>query len=164
MNMRIAFLFILLHLSGFSQSEEYMKLLEKYYNDFPTISCSQAARLVDAENTYFLDTREKREFEVSHIKGAQCVGYDHFSMSSLKNVPKDAAVIVYCSIGVRSQNIGEKLRKAGYSNVRNLYGGFFQWSNSGLPKMNSSGTVTSKIHGFSREWGKWITKGSVVYK
>ncbi len=140
-----------------------MKMLEKYYNDFPTISCSQAARKIGNNEVVFLDTREKKEFQVSHIQGAKCVGYDNFSMNSVKNVDKDAEIIVYCSIGARSQNIGEKLVKAGYTNVKNMYGGLFLWSNTGLPKTDSNGKRTDKIHGYSSDWGKWITKGKVVY-
>lgn len=163
--MRLFILFLFIQLSGLAtaQSDEYMKMLDTYYNDFPTISCSSAARKTGNSNVYFLDTREKKEFEVSHIKGAQCVGYDYFNINSVKSIPKDAEIIVYCSIGARSQNIGEKLAKAGYTNVKNLYGGFFQWTNSGLPKLDSKGKMTPKIHGFSPDWGKWIEKGNVVY-
>ena len=162
--MRIFLFFLVLITStAFGQSAEYEKMLKPYYNDFPTITCSKASRLTTTSNVYFLDTREQKEFDVSHIKGAQCVGYDNFKMSSIRSIPKDATIIVYCSIGARSQTIGEKLVKAGYKNVSNLYGGFFQWSNSGLPKYTSDDKMTQKIHGYSKEWGKWITKGVVVY-
>lgn len=159
----ITFLFLLLGFSTFGQSAEYIKMLDGYYSDFPTISCSEAAKKVGTANVYFLDTRETKEFNISHIKGAKCVGYDKFAMSSVSKIPKDAEIIVYCSIGARSQTIGEKLKKAGYTNVKNLYGGFFQWNNSGLSKVNSSGKTTTRIHGFSKDWGKWITKGTIVY-
>lgn len=160
--MRLFILFVLVSLNGFGQTTEYMKMLETYYTDFPTISCSKAAQLIGEDNTYFLDTREQKEFNTSHIKGATCVGYDNFNINTVKEIPKDAQIVVYCSIGARSQNVGEKLVDAGYTNVVNMYGGFFQWSNSGLPKYTSSGQ-TKKIHGFSKSWGKWITNGSVVY-
>ncbi|MFT5778734.1 MAG: rhodanese-related sulfurtransferase [Crocinitomicaceae bacterium] len=161
--MRILIFFLLIGFSGFSQSKEYVKLLESYYTDFPTISCSNAARLMSDKAVYFLDTRESKEFAVSHIKGARAIGYDKFKMKSVSSIPKDAVIIVYCSIGARSQTIGRKLKKEGYTNVKNLYGGFFQWNNSGLPKVDSQGNVTKKIHGYSKDWGKWITSGTVVY-
>jgi rhodanese-related sulfurtransferase len=161
--MRILIFFLLIGFSGFSQSKEYVKLLESYYTDFPTISCSNAARLMSDKAVYFLDTRESKQFAVSHIKGARAIGYDKFKMKSVSSIPKDAVIIVYCSIGARSQTIGRKLKKEGYTNVKNLYGGFFQWNNSGLPKVDSQGNVTKKIHGYSKDWGKWITSGTVVY-
>ncbi len=161
--MRIILFFLLIGFNSFGQTSDYQKMLKKYYNGFPTISCSEAARKIGNPSVLFLDTREKEEFEISHIRGATCVGYDDFNMSSLKLVPKDAEIIVYCSIGARSQTIGEKLKAEGYTNVRNLYGGFFQWSNSGLQKVDSHGNPTVRIHGYSKDWGKWITKGKIVY-
>lgn len=161
--MRILLFFLLIGFNSFGQTTEYQKMLKEYYNGFPTISCSAASRKIGNPSILFLDTREKEEFKISHIKGATYVGYDKFTMSTMRLVPKDAEIIVYCSIGARSQDIGEKLQKAGYTNVKNLYGGFFQWNNSGLQKVDSNGNPTVRIHGFSKEWGKWITKGTVVY-
>lgn len=138
-------------------------MLSKYYSDFPTISINDAYHKLGNDKVYFLDTREKKEFEISHIKNARHVGYDNFDLSSLSDIPKDAEIIVYCSVGARSQTIGEKLKKAGYTNVKNLYGGMFHWANRSYPMVNSNGERTTKVHGYSRDWGKWVTKGTVVY-
>lgn len=161
------YLFLLLTLftfTAYGQSKEYRSMLKKYYSsDFPTISIANAKAKIGQANVYFLDTREKKEYEVSHIKTAIQVGYDNFSMSSVSKLPKDAEIIVYCSIGARSQNIGLKLKKAGFKNVKNLYGGMFYWANSNYPMVDSSGASTTKIHGFSTDWGKWVNRGTVVY-
>ncbi len=161
--MRIFLFIVLFHLTANGQSDSYRKMLSNYYTDFPTISCNDAANMVGKDNVYFLDTREQKEFDVSHIRTAQCVGFDNFKMSSVNEIPKDGTIVVYCSIGARSQDIGEKLKKAGYTDVRNLYGGIFHWNNSGYRMVNNAGERTSKIHGFSKEWGKWITRGKVIY-
>ncbi len=112
-----------------------------------------------------LDTRQKEEFHVSHLKNAVWVGHTEFSLDSvLLNIPdKNSAIVVYCSIGVRSENIGEKLMNAGYSNVQNLYGGIFEWKNKGFPVFNSEGEETGKVHAFSKKWGKLLTNGEKVY-
>jgi rhodanese-related sulfurtransferase len=163
--MRYLFLFItLLTFTAFGQSKEYRSMLKKYYSaDFPTISIADAKAKIGKPNVYFLDTREKEEFNVSHIKTAMQVGYDNFDISSVSKLPKDAEIIVYCSIGARSQTIGQKLIKAGYTNVKNLYGGLFHWANNSYPMRDPSGEKTTKIHGFSTDWGKWIYRGTVVY-
>ncbi|NQZ37444.1 MAG: rhodanese-like domain-containing protein [Crocinitomicaceae bacterium] len=163
MNMRIIFFFLLIGFNSFGQSSDYQEMLKEHYNGFPTISCSAAARKVSDPKVAFIDTREKEEYNVSHIKNALCVGYENFSINSLSLIPKNAEIIVYCSVGIRSMDIGQRLKKAGYTNVKNLYGGFFQWNNSGLPKISSTGSLTSRIHGYSEDWGKWLTKGSIVY-
>ena len=76
-----------------------------------------------------LDSRSAGEFEVSHIKDAIWIGYKDFELQKvLTEIPdKDTEIVIYCSIGVRSEKIGERLQEAGYKNVRNLYGGIFQW-------------------------------------
>lgn len=162
--MRILFIIaVLFTLPAFGQSSEYKKMLKKYYSDFPTISINDAYNKMGNDNVFFLDTREQKEFDVSHIKNAKCVGYDHFDISSVSSIPKDAEIIVYCSIGARSQTIGEKLKSAGYSNVKNLYGGMFHWANRKYPMVDNDNKRTTNIHGFSKEWGRWVTKGTVVY-
>ena len=75
----------------------------------------------------FLDAREKKEFTVSHLKHATWVGYDDFDMTRVQTIPKDKKIIVYCSVGFRSEKITEKLVKAGYTNVSNVVGGIFEW-------------------------------------
>jgi rhodanese-related sulfurtransferase len=110
----------------------------------------------------FLDAREIEEFEVSHIPGAVFVGYDDFDLKSVADIPKDATVIVYCSVGYRSEKIGEQLLRAGFRNVKNLYGGIFHWVNTGRPVVNAKGP-TKKVHAYNERWGKWLLKAEKVY-
>jgi rhodanese-related sulfurtransferase len=120
--------------------------------------------LVD-ENTLIFDTRKKEEFNVSHIENAIWVGYDAFHLDSFKNhaPDKNKPILVYCSIGVRSEDIGEKLLKAGYTNVKNLYGGIFEWKNQGHTVYNNLQKETDSVHAFNKYWGKFLTKGIKVY-
>lgn len=112
-----------------------------------------------------LDARQKEEYDVSHLKNALWVGFKTFDPEavSAKIVDKDTEIVVYCSIGVRSENIGEKLREAGYTNVKNLYGGIFEWKNEGHPVYDADGNETEKVHAFSKHWGKLLKKGEKVY-
>ncbi len=116
-------------------------------------------------NSILLDTREIEEFNVSHIEKAVFVGYSKFDPKIvLEQCPnKEAEIIVYCSLGVRSENIGEKLQKLGYSNVRNLYGGIFEWKNKGNVVVNNQGKITEEVHAFSKMWGKYLLKGTKIY-
>ncbi|MBR9832162.1 rhodanese-like domain-containing protein [bacterium] len=115
------------------------------------------------QSTTFIDSREKVEFDVSHIKGATWVGYDDFDMARMDAISKNEPIIIYCSVGYRSEKIGEKLLQAGYTNVSNLYGGIFEWVNQGKPVVDLSGEPTTKIHGYSKTWGIWLSKGEKVY-
>jgi len=53
----------------------------------------------------FIDAREKKEFDVSHIRNAIYAGYKDFNLAMLNAVSKQSEVIVYCSIGKRSEDI-----------------------------------------------------------
>lgn len=110
-----------------------------------------------------LDTREMNEFKVSHIEGARYIGYNNFSISSLKDIPKDTEIVVYCSLGVRSEQIGEKLKEAGFKNVKNLYGGIFEWKYQEQVIIDKKGNETDEVHTYDKEWSKWLLKGNKVY-
>ncbi|MBT8184215.1 MAG: rhodanese-like domain-containing protein [Eudoraea sp.] len=124
------------------------------------------AEKLNPKKVTLLDSRKKEEFDVSHLKGAMWVGHKKFRIDSvLKHLPdKDQTVVVYCSIGVRSEDIGEKLMKAGFTDVQNLYGGIFEWKNKGYPVYNLKGRETDSVHAYSKKWGKLLTTGIKVYE
>ena len=122
------------------------------------------AKAAQAKHIYLLDARELREFEVSHIETARFVGFNDFSLDRVADIPKDSAIIVYCSVGYRSEKVGEKLIAAGYTHVVNLYGGIFQWVNEGNPVVDETNAPTQKVHAYSKSWGVWLKKGEKVYK
>lgn len=111
----------------------------------------------------FLDARERKEYEVSHIKNAIWVGYDDFKLSRVKSLSKTDKIVVYCSVGYRSEKVSEKLVKAGFRNVYNLYGSIFEWVNQGRPVYDMNGKKTNRVHAFDREWGRWLKEGVKVY-
>ena len=115
------------------------------------------------DEVIILDTRNKDEFEVSHLANAIFAGYKDFDLARVKTIHKERRIIVYCSIGVRSENIGEKLIRAGYKNVENLYGGIFDWKNKGFPVVDSKGNPTEKVHAFSKHWSKWLKNAEKTY-
>jgi rhodanese-related sulfurtransferase len=111
----------------------------------------------------WLDAREREEFEVSHIANALWAGYDDFSLDRLNGISKHTPIVVYCSVGYRSEKIAEKLIAAGYTHVANLVGGMFDWVNCGYPVVDTAGSPTAKVHAFSPAWGIWLEKGEKVY-
>lgn len=123
----------------------------------PTIGVEELKNTT--EEVYILDAREKKEYEVSHIPNAQYIGYNKIDKSLLKEIPKDAKVVLYCSIGYRSEKIGEKFRKKGFTNVHNLYGSIFEWVNQGNPVVDKDGQPTSKVHCYNKKWSQWVMDG-----
>jgi len=117
----------------------------------------------DMKDVLMLDARELNEYKVSHIKNARFVGYDQFEVDKIRSVNKNQKIVVYCSVGYRSEKISEKLKQAGFADVSNLYGGIFEWVNQGNPVVDEKGKVTENIHAYSKTWGVWLDKGVKVY-
>ena len=160
---KIFILFLVISSAAFGQ-KKLDKLLNKFNNNnVPYIYVDSLA----TTNAILLDARETKEYEVSHIKEAISVGYDDFKLKeTLKKLPKekDIKIVVYCSIGIRSETIAYQLIKEGYTNVYNLYGGIFEWKNNNFQVIDSLGNYTDKIHTFDSDWSKWLTKGEKVYE
>ncbi len=116
------------------------------------------------QDIIYLDAREKKEFDVSKINNAIWVGYDDFNLSRMYGIGKDKKIIVYCSVGYRSEKISEKLLKNGFTDVSNMYGGIFEWVNEEKEVVNSNNEPTRKVHAFDRTWGIWLKKGKKVYE
>ena len=113
--------------------------------------------LKDIQNeVHIFDARERSEYQLSHIAGAQYLGYNDFDETRLAGIPKDSKIVLYCSIGYRSEKIGEKLRKQGYTNIYNLYGSIFEWANQGYPLVDKDGQPTRKLHTYNAKWSKWV--------
>lgn len=125
----------------------------------------QAENLRETESVLLLDTRKQEEFNISHLKNAIWVGDKAFDPSAiLEQLPdQQKPIIVYCSIGVRSEDIGEKLLALGYTNVQNLYGGIFQWKNNNGLVYNLKNKPTDSVHAFDKHWGKLLLRGVKVY-
>ncbi|HFC00687.1 MAG TPA: rhodanese-like domain-containing protein [Phaeodactylibacter sp.] len=111
------------------------------------------------EDVVLLDARPQKEYDVSHIKGAKRIGFKKLDESALEGVDKDEQIVIYCSIGYRSEKVGEKLRKMGYKNVYNLYGSIFEWINQGNEVVDKDGKPTQKVHTYNKRWSKWVEDG-----
>lgn len=160
----LSFLFLLLFFSPDAFSQKRLeKTLKRFNNE--SVPYTYVTELAENEKALLLDARESEEFEVSHLKDAIWVGHKTFEIDSLLRIIPDrnTEIVVYCSIGVRSEKIGDRLLKAGYSNVKNLYGGIFEWKNNGYPVFDNDNQETQKIHAFSKYWGKLLTQGEKVY-
>lgn len=110
-----------------------------------------------------LDTRERAEYDMSHLPNAIWVGYDDFSKDRIQHLSKETPIVTYCSVGYRSERIGEQLQKLGFQKVYNLKGSIFQWVNEERPIVDKNGEPTDKVHGFNKTWSKWVKHGQVEY-
>lgn len=143
----------------------YQQLLRTLYRrTVPTVAPAALAReLAGPGAPLLLDVRTPAEFGVSHLQGARFVNFDSLAAEQLPDVPRSRPVVVYCSVGVRSERLGEHLHALGFQQVRNLYGGLFEWVNEGYPVYNANG-LTANVHPYSAVWSPWLKRGRKVYE
>ncbi|MDF1694208.1 MAG: rhodanese-like domain-containing protein [Saprospiraceae bacterium] len=160
---KILILWCILVAPSFSQetviqcvNPEFDQLVDQYLNySVPTISVADAFESRD--KFIFLDARETNEYNTSHIEKAVHIGYNHFNIEALNSkFAKDTPLIVYCSIGYRSEKIGEILKKNGFHKVYNLYGSIFEWVNQHHPIVDKGAKPTDQLHTYNKKWGKWV--------
>ncbi len=119
-----------------------------------------AAELGESDGLILLDAREREEFEVSHLNGSRWIGFDDFVPERVEDLDRTKPVVIYCSIGKRSEILGEQLADLGFTKVRNLRGGIFDWANQDLPLVTNSDDEerkTNAVHPFNRWWGRWLS-------
>lgn len=84
-----------------------------------------------------LDVRTDREWAGGHIAGACFLDFleDGFRDRATL-LPKDRPIALYCASGGRSEDAMNLLAKAGFPELYNLRGGFFDWEDAGRPVSN----------------------------
>ncbi|MFH1487492.1 MAG: rhodanese-like domain-containing protein [Pseudomonadota bacterium] len=116
----------------------------------------------EASEVLVFDTREKEEYETSHIQSAHLVdpgmSADVF-IQTYGNRIQGKHLIFYCSVGERSslfiERIRERALKKGPASLSNLQGGIFRWYNENYPVFNRQGE-TDAIHPFDHYWGRFV--------
>lgn len=102
-----------------------------------------------------LDVRTPNEFAVSHLHGARQVDPAISGPTLAATLPRDRAVVVYCSVGYRSSDCATRLLQAGFTNVLNLEGSIFQWANEGHP-VERDGQRVHEVHPYNTTFGKLL--------
>ena len=85
-----------------------------------------------------IDCREQDEWDAGHIPHAHLASTNDLNhqvaqLASKGIIAKDTPIVVNCRSGHRSQRACQFLLGQGYSNVRNLAGGFLGWQEEGFP-------------------------------
>lgn len=158
----LSYILCIITASLYSQST-IDSLLQKFnQKTVPYISVQELKK--DASSYLILDTRKKKEYEVSHIPNAIWVSEKlNIDDPAFAKANKNQPIVVYCSVGIRSEDYGEELKKMGYLNVKNLYGSIFAWKDAGYTLKNANGKLTDSVHVFSRRWEQYLNSGIKVY-
>jgi rhodanese-related sulfurtransferase len=83
-------------------------------------------RLDRGENLFLLDVRDEYEFEISNI-GGHLIPLPELS-KRLNELDVNAEIVALCKMGPRGVKAVELLERQGFTNVSNLHGGIYAWS------------------------------------
>ena len=148
----------------------FQKVREDVRGSFPTVkhlsTSALAARLAEHDSLVLLDVREPQEYAVSHLPGAVRVDPDADEKSiTAANDLTNKTVVFYCSVGVRSSRLAQKLQsellRKGAIAVFNLDGGIFAWHNEERPLQDSNG-ATDFVHPFDKKYGSLLRRQSLA--
>lgn len=82
---------------------------------------------IDPQKGILVDVRAPEEFKLGTIKGAVNIPVDNLR-ERLDVIPKDKEVFIFCQVGLRGYLACRILMQKGYTNVRNLSGGYKTYS------------------------------------
>ena len=77
-----------------------------------------------SQGAILIDVRSNQEYREGHLQGA--INIPDFEMANRiqREIPKkNQSIILYCQYGGRSKSASLIMKKLGYTNVYNLYGG-----------------------------------------
>lgn len=155
--------------------------LKLKFPNVPVITSNELQKLMKTaqpqHKLVLLDTREEREFTVSHLSEAVLLNPEETDMSKvIKTIHEKAGspetdpktVVCYCAVGYRasimSQRLLDELVKQQNQSVKpglkvySLEGAVFKWANERKELVDPNGNSTPMVHGYDRLWGMLVSK------
>ncbi len=86
-----------------------------------------AERTARGEVVRLIDVREREEFELARIEGAELLPLSRFQEWA-GTLNAEDEIVVMCHHGVRSAQVCQFLARQGFGNLYNLAGGIERWS------------------------------------
>jgi|GEM_PF-1452613 len=164
--MRSCFLVLFLFFMTSSMAQTTIaQVQESAYADKIEQYISRSVPLIDVDELYnrysdftILDNRTEEEFKISHLKNAVWVKPETIDEKLLK-LPQHKPIAVYCTVGARSEDLGERLADMGFT-VYNVYGGIIEWVNREYPVYNENEGEIKTIHTYNVFFRKYVTNSS----
>tara|TARA_R110002050_G_scaffold195593_1_gene330445 strand:- start:42514 stop:42957 length:444 start_codon:yes stop_codon:yes gene_type:complete len=100
---------------------------------FSNVSVSDLNTAIASEkNILVLDVRTPQEVSQGYVANALNIDVNGATFTQqAKELDKTKTIYVYCRSGHRSQNASKQLVNMGFTDVRNVEGGFIAWSEKG---------------------------------
>jgi rhodanese-related sulfurtransferase len=107
-----------------------IKMLKDARTTHPQVSLAEAKMLMATDpELLVIDVREPAEFKAGHVPGAIHIPRGLLEFKLIKREKNlDRPILIYCRSGARASFAGEKLTKLGYTNVKNMTGGYLAFA------------------------------------
>jgi rhodanese-related sulfurtransferase len=99
------------------------------------VSIDEVKKMLDNKEAIILiDVRDKEEYETGHIPSAINISRGSLDFKVNLIIPdKNAKVIVYCGLDLRSPLATKSMNDLGYKKALNMIGGLNAWKEAGYP-------------------------------
>ncbi|HNU92368.1 MAG TPA: rhodanese-like domain-containing protein [Spirochaetota bacterium] len=99
-----------------------------------TLSPERAAAMIESGGVIVVDIRDPKKFADGHIEGAINAEYHPKTFArDTEQIDKNAAIILYCSMGLKTKKAVRELERRGFARVYAMEGGIEAWRNAGFP-------------------------------
>ena len=119
----------------------------RYFGDIAEITASKLLQMKNLGNVVIVDSKTPDEYHVSMIPDAITKVEFESNLDKYRN----AAIVVYCTIGVRSGKYVESLLNMGFD-AYNLKGGVLMWAHGGGKFVDRNDKDTKRVHIFGSKW------------
>ncbi len=121
--------YILLIVSLFSFAQQNESTL--FFKDCTAETFKENLEILSG-SSILIDTRTKRDYKRSRIKGAILGEEINAIFNIVKNYPKNKAIFVYSESGDESITVSALLMRKGYNKIYNLKDGLDDWWRAGF--------------------------------
>lgn len=110
-----------------------------------TLSPNQFEKEINRSNIHLIDVRTPQEYSEGHIANAQNIDYKNSDfLQRMDSLDKNTPIYLYCLAGSRSNAASQKLKAEGFTNIKQLSGGYLAWKNNQLPIETNSNTINDE--------------------
>ena len=155
--LRFFLVFIVLSLTIFMVIRE-RGIYTFWHSNIERLSSTQGQSFISNKDPLIIDARTLEEYKVSHLNGAV-----RFNENLLDTIPKQQPLLIYCTVGVRSNSLANQLTQKGFTEVFELKRGILGWKNADLPLMNNMGQLTDEIHVYNEFFVSFLKRGKAIY-
>ena len=139
----ISFLFVIMatNVAVFAGGKTIPQIIGEAKSQITEVTVGEIKNNIDAgKNFVLLDVRTSEEFNAGHLPKGTNIPRGTLEFLIGKFYPnKDTEIVLYCRTDARAALSTNTLKEMGYTNVKNLKGGFKAWGEAGYSIYNRHG-------------------------